>query len=163
MLFYMVRSVNLLLTSCPIWLITIVIIEQRHIYRTGRTLDSRNHIVRYAVPSVRQVGPLQISYTPKQTDVTQPDKISKLRKYKETQNKKFNSMGTAVYRRLRKDFYKACNAQGVLGDLLFNYQSQGGVGLTIKDRHGQHDFKVTKGNSKKPVARTSGESFWALH
>ena len=51
MLFYMVRSVNLLLTSCPIWLITIVIIEQRHIYRTGRTLDSRNHNIRYAVPS----------------------------------------------------------------------------------------------------------------
>ena len=103
---------------------------------------------RLAMLELMKVTDGEVSYTPKRTDATQPDKISKLRKYKEIQNKKFNSTGATVYRRLRKDFFKVCNAQGILVDLLFNYQSQDGVGLTIKDRYySQHDLKITKGQN----------------
>ena len=100
---------------------------------------------RLAILELIKVTDGEISNTPKRTDVTQPDKISKLRKCKETQNKTFNGTGVTVYRRLRKDFFKVCNAQGILVVLLFNYQSQDGVGLTIKDWYGQYDFKITKG------------------
>ena len=94
----------------------------------------------------------QVTFVPKRTNVTEADRISKLRKYKDTQNNKFNSCGTGIYRRLRRDFFKTCKSQGILLDLLFNYQNQDGVGLVTKDRYGPHDFKVLKNaNSRKPT------------
>ena len=101
---------------------------------------------------------------PKRTHVTEADKISKLRKYKDTQNNKFNSCGTGIYRRLRRDFFKTCKSQGILLDVLFNYQNQDGVGLVTKDRYGPHDLKVLKNaNSRKPTVLELPANTLAYH
>ena len=95
----------------------------------------------------------KVPVTLNRKDLTQLEKLSKVRKYKLTQDKKFNSNGGEVYRKLRKDFFKHCRTQGILVDLMFNYQDQNGSGLTLKDRFGPYDFlvDVQTGRNTKPT------------
>jgi hypothetical protein len=73
-------------------------------------------------------------------DMTSPEKRSKLRRYKNTGNPKFNSLGTDTYTSLRRDLFEIYEAAGILDDLLFNYYTHDGEGLVARDGFGPYNF-----------------------
>ena len=92
----------------------------------------------------------EVEFSPKRTDMAAPDKLSKLRRYARTANKKFNSEEGETYQALRRDFWRTMKAQQIDLDLSFNYHSSTSFsdsGLKFKDGLGPYNF----GKSKLPM------------
>ena len=78
------------------------------------------------------------------TDMSSPKERGKLRRYKLTGDKEFNSMGKETFEGLRRDFFQVLSAAKILTDLLFNYHDSGGEGLTYRHGFGPYDFGKLK-------------------
>jgi hypothetical protein len=117
-----------------------------------KMFDGRDPLVeRLAILESMKVVEGKVGFTPKRTDMSTVDKCSKLRRYENTALAKFNSIGENTYRRFRRDVFKILKSQGILPDLLHNYQSQNGGGLTLKDGFGPYNFGDKHGKRIKDL------------
>ena len=86
---------------------------------------------RLAILELMKVIDGEVSYTPKRTDGTQPDNISKLRKYKETQNKKVPQHGCHALSKAAQRFLYGIQCTWHFGG--------SAVQLSIPRRRGTHN------------------------
>ena len=77
-------------------------------------------------------------------DMTSPDKITKVRKYRFTADANYASIHADDYLKLRRDFFSIMESQKILTDLLFNYHKNKGTNLLLKDSYGPYDFGKKK-------------------
>ena len=77
-------------------------------------------------------------------DMTSPDKITKVRKYRFTADANYASIHADDYLKLRRDWFSIVETQKILPDLLYNYHKNKGTNLLLKDNYGPYDFGKKK-------------------
>ena len=65
-------------------------------------------------------------------DMTSPDKITKVRKYRFTADANYASIHADYYLKLRRDWFSIVETQKILPDLLYNYYKNKGTSSSLE-------------------------------
>ena len=77
---------------------------------------------------------------PNRANMAHPKDRSKIPKFPETSNERFEIEGAKIYGKMRRAFFELVESAKILDDILFNYYLSDITGLMLRGRFGPHNF-----------------------